>query len=252
MPFSNTEFKLLPADDVRTDEESIRSSVKRQLFATIAMDLLAFSYGATCGWSSSSIVILRSEETPLDTGPLSTAEASWVVSGICIGGFVGNILLGWVRHKFDFKVFHFNIERFSQLATRIGQKVTLCVVAIPQMFGWLLIYYAKTPFYLILSRLISGFAGGGLYSIIPGYISEISDDAVRGTLGSTLVFACNLGLFVAYVFGEYVDYLTIPWLMVPVTLAFLLLFARIPDSPTFLAKRKLYDVRRADNVKLCD
>lgn len=111
------------------------------------------------------------------------------------------------------------------------------------MFGWLLIYYAKTPFYLILSRVLSGIAGGGLFSIIPSYISEIADDNIRGTLGSTMVFACNFGLFVAYVFGEYFQYLTIPWLMVPTTLAFLLLFARVPDSPTFLAKRKLYDVR---------
>lgn len=117
------------------------------------------------------------------------------------------------------------------------------------MFGWLLIYYAKTPFYLILSRVVSGLAGGGLYAIIPGYISEIADDKIRGTLGSTLVFACNLGLFVAYVFGEYVEYLTIPWLMVPATLAFLLLFARVPDSPTFLAKRKLFGVRKVVDEK---
>lgn len=123
--------------------------------------------------------------------------------------------------------------------------MSLCVVAIPQIFGWLLIYYAKTPFYLILSRLVGGFAGGGIFAIVPGYISEIADDEFRGTLGSTLVFSCNLGLFVAYIFGGYVEYLTIPWLLIPVTLAFLFLFARVPDSPTFLAKRKLYDVRRA-------
>lgn len=93
-----------------------------------------------------------------------------------------------------------------------------------------------------MSRLLSGFGGGGLYSIVPTYISEISDDNVRGTLGSTLVFACNLGICLAYILGEYVDYLTIPWLMLPSTLAFIILFANVPDSPTFLAKKSLYDV----------
>jgi MFS family permease len=103
----------------------------------------------------------------------------------------------------------------SQLAGRIGQKVSLCVVALPQILSWLFIYYAKTPFYLIVSRVLGGFAGGGLYSIIPSYISEISDNEVRGTLGSSLVFSCNLGIFLSYVCGEYLDYFTVPWVMIP-------------------------------------
>lgn len=129
-----------------------------------------------------------------------------------------------------------------QLATKIGQKISLCIVAFPQIIGWILIYYATNPFYLITSRVIAGFAGGGLYSIIPNYISEISDDDVRGSLGSTVVFACNLGLFCSYVCGEYIGYLTIPWVMAPVTVIFLVLFIKVPDSPTFLAKKDLYEV----------
>lgn len=65
---------------------------------------------------------------------------------------------------------------------------------------------------------------------------------MRGTLGSTLVFACNLGLFYAYVCGEYVDYLTVPWMMVPATVLFLVFFVRVPDSPTFLARKNLHEV----------
>jgi MFS family permease len=129
-----------------------------------------------------------------------------------------------------------------KLATKIGQKVSLCLAALPQILGWLFIYYARNPFYLIASRILSGFGGGGLYSIVPSYISEISDDKVRGTLGSTVVFSCNFGMFVVYVLGEYVSYSMIPWLMVPVSFAFLILFMTVPDSPTYLAKRNLYDV----------
>lgn len=98
--------------------------------------------------------------------------------------------------------------------------------------------------------MISGFAGGGLYSIIPGYISEISDDDVRGSLGSTLVFACNLGLFCSYVFGAYIEYLTIPWLMVPITLVFVVFFVRVPDSPAFLAKKNLSQVSIINTSRL--
>lgn len=75
----------------------VKTSVKRQFFATITMDLLVFSYGASCGWPSASIPILKSDDTSLATGPISTADASWIASGICIGGFIGNLLIGWVK-----------------------------------------------------------------------------------------------------------------------------------------------------------
>lgn len=73
-----------------------KTSVKRQWMSALTMDLLAFSYGATCGWPSSSIPILKSDETPLETGPITSEDASWIASGICIGGFFGNLLIGWV------------------------------------------------------------------------------------------------------------------------------------------------------------
>lgn len=255
-----SELLQLAPEDVEK-ELFKKASVKRQYFATFCMDLLAFSYGASCGWPSASIPILKSDETPLETGPISTVEASWIASGICIGGFFGNLFIGWVNFHLDhhLKFFH---NYSSQLSSRMGQKNSLCLSALPQILSWLFIYYAKTPFYLIVSRLLGGFAGGGFYSIAPTYISEISDDKIRGTLGSTVVFSCNLGLFVSYVCGEYFDYLTIPWLMIPGktsklqhndivfqnlslfsgTLAFLVFFIKVPDSPPFLARKNLYDV----------
>jgi MFS family permease len=200
-----------------------KTSVARQWISALTMDLLAFSYGATCGWPSASLPLLKSDDTSLESGPITTNEASWIASGMCIGGFFGNLFIGW-------------------LSTRIGQKFSLCLVSVPQILSWLFIYYAKSPFYLITSRVLAGIAGGGLYAVIPSYISEISDDRVRGALGSTVVFSCNLGLFFAFFCGEYFDYLTVPWLMIPATLIFLVFFVKVPDSPTFFAKRNLYEV----------
>lgn len=136
------------------------------------------------------------------------------------------------------------------MATKIGQKISLCIVALPQIFGWLMIYYATNPYYLIASRILSGFSGGGAFAIIPSYISEISDAEVRGTFGSTFVFSGNLGVFVAYVLGEYVDYLVIPWLMIPSSLLFLVFFLQVPNSPTYLAKKNLHEVEENNNCAL--
>lgn len=84
-----------------------KTSVRRQYFAVIVMDLLAFSYGASCGWTSAAIPILKSAETPFESGPISTNDASWIASGICLGGFFGNLLIGWVNNfeTFDEKTF---------------------------------------------------------------------------------------------------------------------------------------------------
>lgn len=73
-----------------------KSSVRRQYFATFAMNLLVFSYGASCGWTSAAFQVLEDDSSPLASGPISSTDASWIASGICIGGLVGNFVIGWV------------------------------------------------------------------------------------------------------------------------------------------------------------
>lgn len=51
--------------------------------------------------------------------------------------------------------------QFSQIAEKHGRKAALISCAVPQMVGWILIYFARNPIYLIISRLMHGFAGGG-------------------------------------------------------------------------------------------
>ena len=95
MVAKKTEFHLLASDP---EQVVIRksSNTSRQFFVTISLDLLAFSYGASCGWTSGAISVLRSEDTPMSSGLLSASEISWIASGICIGGFIGNLIFGWV------------------------------------------------------------------------------------------------------------------------------------------------------------
>lgn len=80
------------------NNEVFKTSVKRQWASAITMDLLAFSYGATCGWPSAAIPILKTDDTPMESyGPITSSDASWIASSICIGGFFGNLLIGWVK-----------------------------------------------------------------------------------------------------------------------------------------------------------
>lgn len=76
-----------------------KTSPIRQIIATFLMDLLGFSMGASCGWTSAAIPILKSDDTPLASGPITTEDASWIAAGICIGGLLGNLFMSWVNES---------------------------------------------------------------------------------------------------------------------------------------------------------
>jgi hypothetical protein len=40
------------------------------------------------GWPSAAIPILKSDKTPLENGPISSLEASWIASIMCLGDFL--------------------------------------------------------------------------------------------------------------------------------------------------------------------
>ena len=46
-----------------------------------------------------------------------------------------------------------------KIAERYGRKISLITLAVPQMIGWILIYFARNPIFLIAARFLHGFAG---------------------------------------------------------------------------------------------
>ncbi len=66
-------------------------------------------------WSSSSILILTSLDTPLNNGvPMSDSQISWITSLLGLGGLTGTILTGAVADIF-------------------GRKKTLLALTLPQL-----------------------------------------------------------------------------------------------------------------------
>lgn len=69
-------------------------------------------YGISVGWASSSLVLLQSKGSPLNTGALSLWQASWIGSILCVGGAIGQIF-------------------FSCIADRFGRKPGLAIAVVP-------------------------------------------------------------------------------------------------------------------------
>lgn len=117
------------------------------------------------------------------------------------------------------------------------------LILVPQ-FGWMLKLYAQNAYYLYVARFAIGLVGGGVFVIVPVFIAEIADDRIRGTLGSTLVLSCNIGLLLAFIFGEYCTYDFTPIFVMASTLIFLLGFYFFPETPAVLFKRNRLEVNK--------
>lgn len=134
------------------------ASTGNQFYATFIANLLCLGYGLATGWTSAAVPLLKSSETPLTGGKITSAEQSIIGSILTIGGVVGTLLFGYA-------------------ANRIGRKRSIFLMAFPQIIGWVLMYYAESALLLIFFRFLAGIAAGGVLTVISGYTTEIS--AVR-------------------------------------------------------------------------
>lgn len=84
------------------------------------------------------------------------------------------------------------------------------------------------------ARLIAGCAGGGLFVVIPMFVSETADSNIRGTLGSLLILFHNTGIILSYIITSYLDYYIVPWIPITFCLIFLICFGIVPETPKYL------------------
>lgn len=105
---------------------------------------------AVMGWVSPTILILLSDDTPLTSGPLNSDELSWISSITNIGAFCG-------------------ILTFGILNSSLGCKRTMLFLGFPSASFWILIYFGKTYYHVLVARFFAGWTGGGMYIDLYGY-----------------------------------------------------------------------------------
>lgn len=188
------------------------------------MNILACCYGVALGWPSFSLLILQSDDTPLASGPLTTAQGSWIGSLIALGGFFGNLLFGW-------------------LSGRVGRKPLLLAAVVPMFLGWALIYVAPHVNYLYAARLLLGISGGAGCVVVPVFVTEIASVHIRGTLGSIFVLSSNLGILLGFVMGYTLQYETLPLILMAGNILYLSGVIFLPETPQYLLRVGRIEVR---------
>lgn len=66
------------------------------------------------------------------------------------------------------------------------------------------------------------------------YVSVVH--RVRGSLGSLIVILCNTGVLISFIFGYYLDYFLIPYLLAIAPIIFFCTFIFLPETPVQLIK----------------
>lgn len=68
------------------------------------------------------------------------------------------------------------------------------------------------------------------------YVAEISQDKIRGSLGSFFILSTNFGMLLIFAAGNILDYHTTPKVMLILPVSFVALFSFFPDTPIYLLR----------------
>lgn len=129
--------------------------MKKQIFAALTVNLHSLTYGISNGWISPNLVSFQTDDSPI--GRISQSEAALIVSSLCVGGLLGSIIFGF-------------------LADWCGRKKTIVWMALPQILASLLLLFGTHPHYVYMARFFYGLSGGGVFTVLPIFVSEISQE----------------------------------------------------------------------------
>ena len=101
---------------------------------------------------------------------------------------------------------------------------------------WLSLIVGSSISMLLAGRFMSGLAAGGVFVLVPLYISEIAEDKIRGVLGSFFILSINVGTLLMFIAGSYLSYSLVPRIMISLPIVFALTFVFLPETPQHLLK----------------
>ncbi|XP_026728178.1 facilitated trehalose transporter Tret1-like [Trichoplusia ni] len=198
------------------DRRKTESSAKRQILTALIATVPTFTYGIQIGWLSPMGPLLKSAATPAQA-PLSDNDISWMAAALPLAAICG-------------------IPFFSYASDRLGRKICVILVSLLSCISWTIKLTVIMPPALIAARVIAGLAAGGCFVVVPVYVKEISEDSLRGALGSLTMTVCKLGVIFVYAVGMAVSYKVNQAVYLAVACVHVVVFCFMPESPNFLLK----------------
>lgn len=192
-------------------------SQMNQYLMAIMVTMPTMMVGMLLGWMSPTIPILQDVEGPLPE-PIQDSDLSWLASSTFLVAFPCMLVAG-------------------SIADAIGRKNAILITSFSFLACWLMKLVWVQSKWLILARAVSGVGNAGCYVIPPMYTNEISDENIRGSLGSMLILAQNLGFLIMYICGDLLSFNTVLWISFIIPAVHFALFLLLPDTPSYLVKK---------------
>jgi MFS family permease len=146
---------------------------------------------------------------------VSPELGSWIASVFWFGAFLGGVLARWLSHV-------------------VGSRVTVIILTLPDLVGWILLASPSSTPLLLVGRLLTGLAAGGYLPTVLSFVTEISCPSHRSLLSLLPLPTAGLGTLLAYSLGLLLTpaHLALLCALVPALLALALTFTS--DSPLWL------------------
>ncbi|XP_037039363.1 facilitated trehalose transporter Tret1-like isoform X2 [Bradysia coprophila] len=187
------------------------SQVKYQYITVLGVNLISLCHGFAVGWLSAAVPILKAEDTPLQSGPLTVQQTMWLGGVYPLGGVVGNGVFGILVNYF-------------------GRPMSMSLLALPNFIFWLTVLFANNFNQLVVGRFIGGFTAG-LFVCVPSFVAEIANKDIRGFLGLMGPLIVTVGILLSYICGAFIQYRSVPYCFIGFPVLFFVAMFFTPETP---------------------
>lgn len=122
------------------------------------------------------------------------------------------------------------------LNEKFGRKKIIFFVSIVQIISWLLLLLDDNITCLITSRVFIGIGAGGVFTIIPIYLFEISNKSFRGLTVTFGILTYGFGFFLMHILMQYLRSESILYGVIILPLIHMFMSFFTLESPSFLVK----------------
>ncbi len=194
---------------------NVQVKVLPQLIAAAIAYLGSLSTGFALGYSSPAIPDLEVKFK------LNAGATSWFGSLVTLGAVLGGVLSGYFMEQF-------------------GRKTTLLMANLPLVVGYGIIAGVESMAWLYVGRTLTGIGMGMMAITVNIYIVETATAQLRGPLGTGAQIFIGSGIFLSYVLGISLNYVSIALGGAIIAALMSLLILIIPESPTWSIMKNRY------------
>ncbi|XP_063695878.1 facilitated trehalose transporter Tret1-like [Culicoides brevitarsis] len=198
---------------------NISKAALKQTMLSMAVSLGYFCIGMVRGYSAPAMPSMQD----LNPGLLPNQNiVSWASSIPPFGAFLGSLVSAPLMHK-------------------IGRKYTVMITSPLWVISWVLVATAEFWQQIVAGRYLMGFCAGLALPAVSVYVSECSDPAIRGVIGSFPGLAMSFGILVTYTMGTFLDWKLLAWVCSVISSFLFFATCFMPKSPAWLKTKNRFD-----------